>query len=77
MLSGQQALLKVQVTHCGDDQTMLGITIAHVLSGSLQCRIAAMCLAEQQPSMWLVVNHSTAHALQQKYNGICELHRNS
>jgi len=34
MLSGQQALLKVQVTHCGDEQTMLGITIAQVLSGS-------------------------------------------
>ncbi|KAL0043682.1 hypothetical protein WJX82_006264 [Trebouxia sp. C0006] len=32
MLTGQQALLKVQVTHCGDDQTMLGITIAQVLS---------------------------------------------
>ena len=42
MLTGQQALLKVQVTHCGDDQTMLGITIAQVLSGSPQCRVAAM-----------------------------------
>ncbi|DBA89450.1 TPA: hypothetical protein ACH3X1_004081 [Trebouxia sp. C0004] len=32
MLTGQEALLKVQVTHCGDNQTMLGITIAQVLS---------------------------------------------
>lgn len=32
MLIGQEALLKVQVTHCGDDQTMLGITMAQVLS---------------------------------------------
>lgn len=67
MLSGQQALLKVQVTHCGDDQTMLGITIAQVLSGSPQCRIAAMCLAEQQPSMWLVVSHSTTHVSQHNH----------
>lgn len=32
MLTGQAALLEVQVTHCGDNQTMLGITIAQVLS---------------------------------------------
>ena len=67
MLSGQQALLKVQVTHCGAEQTMLGITIAQVLSGSPQCRIAAMCLAEQQPSMWFVVSHSTTHVSQHNY----------
>lgn len=30
---GEEALLKVQVTHCGEGQTLLGITMAHVLSG--------------------------------------------
>ncbi len=67
MLSGQEALLKVQVTHCGDNQTMLGITIAQVLSGSLQCRVAEMCLAEQHSSIWLDNSHSRAHESQQKY----------
>ena len=30
---GTEALMKVQITHCGDDQTLLGITMAHVLAG--------------------------------------------
>jgi len=36
MLTGNEALFKVQITHCGDDQTLLGITMARVLSGTHQ-----------------------------------------
>lgn len=32
MLAGNEVLLKVQITHCGESQTLLGITIAQVLS---------------------------------------------
>ncbi|DBB03207.1 TPA: hypothetical protein ACH3X1_013294 [Trebouxia sp. C0004] len=48
MLSGQEALLKVQVTHCGDNQTMLGITIAQVLSGLVDLLKDWMKLHQQQ-----------------------------
>lgn len=30
---GAEALMKVQITHCGEDQTLLGVTMAHVLAG--------------------------------------------
>ena len=30
---GAEALMKVQITHCADTQTLLGITMAHVLAG--------------------------------------------
>ena len=35
LLQGEEALMKVQITHCDDSQTMLGITMAHVLAGDL------------------------------------------
>lgn len=30
---GTEALMKIQITYCEDTQTMLGITMAHVLAG--------------------------------------------
>ncbi|KAL3158418.1 hypothetical protein ABBQ38_010653 [Trebouxia sp. C0009 RCD-2024] len=29
---GAEALMKIQITHCGEDQTLLGVTMAHVLA---------------------------------------------
>ena len=33
LLLGKSALLKIQVTYCGDFQTLLGITVARVVTG--------------------------------------------
>ena len=33
LLHGHEALMKVQITYCNDKQTMLGITMAHLLAG--------------------------------------------
>ena len=33
VLLGLASLMKIQVTHCGDFQTLLGITVARVLTG--------------------------------------------
>ena len=30
---GAEALMKIQITYCDDTQTILGITMAHVLAG--------------------------------------------
>ena len=30
---GTEALMKIQITYCDDTQTVLGITMAHVLAG--------------------------------------------
>ena len=30
---GTEALMKIQITHCDETQTILGITMAHVLAG--------------------------------------------
>ena len=37
VLLGNAPLLKVQVTYCGDYQTLLGITVARVLTGVYAC----------------------------------------
>ncbi len=31
---GDEALMKIQITHCDESQTLLGITMAHVLAGT-------------------------------------------
>ena len=35
LLQGTESLMKVQITHYDESQTMLGITMAHVLAGTL------------------------------------------
>lgn len=37
LLLGDAPLLKIQVTYCGDYQTLLGITVARVLTGMQAC----------------------------------------
>lgn len=39
VLLGNAPLLKVQVTYCSDDQTLLGITVARVLTGMHACKM--------------------------------------
>lgn len=41
LLQGNDALFNVQVTYCGNNQTALGITMAHVMSGSYHSFAAA------------------------------------
>lgn len=39
VLLGNAPLLKVQVTYCSDYQTLLGITVARVLTGMPACKM--------------------------------------
>lgn len=36
LLHGSEALMKVQITYCDEAQTLLGISLAHVLAGMLR-----------------------------------------
>jgi len=35
LLHGSEALMKIQITYCDEAQTLLGISMAHVLAGTL------------------------------------------
>ena len=43
LLLGKSSLLKVQITYCGDFQTLLGITVARVVTGMRLLAIKSAC----------------------------------